>query len=229
MSAAVKLAVFDVDGSLVDSQAHIYAAVCAAFDASGLAIPQREAVHQIIGLSLPTAIACLAPGLSNAALEDVLTLYKDAYVGMREADGDGSSPLFPGAREMLMSLAARDDLLLAVATGKSRRGLDHVLQMHGLTALFDNTQVADLHPSKPHPAMLETACYAADCAAADTVMIGDTVFDLEMGLAAGTKTIAVTWGYHSADALRACGPDAVVDTMAELEQAVLRILAGTDV
>lgn len=204
----MKLAVFDVDGTLVDSQAHIMGAMRHAFTVVGLECPSREAVLGIVGLSLDHAMARLAPGADVHAL---VAAYKDSFATMRPKQ---TSPLYPGALAALETLVAREDLLLGIATGKSRRGLDHVMRAHGLAGYFVTMQVADDHPSKPSPSMLLTAMTEAGVDPADTVMIGDTTFDMEMGRAAGVRTVAVGWGYHPLSALT--GADAQIDDFGAL-------------
>jgi phosphoglycolate phosphatase len=214
--AGPRLAVFDVDGTLVDSLGHIHAAMSAAFAAMGRQPPPRPAVEGVIGLSLPIAIAEVDGDLHGADLDRAVVLYKDAFATLADAGGPATAPLYPGVLPMLDRLAATDGLLLAVATGKSRRGLNRILDMHGLHGRFVTLQVADDHPSKPHPAMLLTAADAVGCATADCVMIGDTVFDLQMAKAAGMPALAVTWGYHRADRLRAERPAAMAEAVADL-------------
>lgn len=196
----MRLVVFDVDGTLVDSQAHILAAMVQAFDGLGLASPDRAAVLDIVGLSLPQAMARLVPALDVAAQERLVAGYKDAYSGMR---AQSLSPLYPGAQEMLEQLARDDTVLLGIATGKSRRGLVHLMAAHGWEGRFVTLQVADDHPSKPHPSMLQACLRETGVAADRAVMVGDTVYDMEMAQAAGMRGIGVGWGYHSADRLGA--------------------------
>lgn len=204
-----RLVVFDVDGTLVDSQAHILGAMALAYEGQGLAMPPREAVLAIVGLSLPQAFSRLAPDADAALLEALVAGYKGAFGTLRAGD---LSPLYPGAREALVGLRARGDVVLGVATGKSRRGLDHVLAGHGLQGWFDTTQVADDHPSKPHPSMLHATLRETGLPGHGAVMIGDTTYDIEMGRAAGFLTLGVSWGYHPPAQLHRAGADRVVDS-----------------
>lgn len=214
---AARLAVFDVDGTLVDSQGHITAAMAAAFSAIGAPAPSRADVLGIVGLSLPVAVATLAPGI---AAEDRLRLveaYKDHFADLRR---QGATPVFPGAAALLARLATRDDLLLGIATGKSRRGLMHLLEETGWHGHFVTLQVADDHPSKPDPSMLRAALAETGVAPAAAMMIGDTEYDIAMGRAAGVGTIAVRWGYHAVDRLEAAGPGRIVADIAALGAAL---------
>ena len=204
MSGPLRLIIFDVDGTLVDSQGDIVASMHHAFDELGAPVPAQAAIVGIIGLSLDVAMARLAPELDSAAHAALVDGYKRSYMSLRaQAGAAQSSPLFPGTRQMLEMLGARRDLLLGVATGKSRRGLDKLLEGHGLQKIFVTQQVADFHPSKPHPAMLHAALEETGISARDAVMIGDTTFDMDMARAASIATIGVEWGYHPSVHLRA--------------------------
>ena len=199
MTTETRLVVFDVDGTLVDSQGLIVASMLDAFEAEAIAPPARSQILGIVGLSLPVAIARLAP---QADIARMVQTYKDSYVTRRAAEGSAeSSPLFPGTRAMLDRLHAAPGISLGIATGKSRRGLDLLLEAHDLAPLFVTQQVADFHPSKPHPAMLHAALDEAGVGTDQAVMIGDTTFDMEMAQAANMPFIGVSWGYHPADCL----------------------------
>lgn len=199
----LRLVIFDVDGTLVDSQADILASMRAAFASAGLEAPARAEILSIVGLSLPLAIAELAPGIAPATRDSMVEAYKASYMGLRIEKGTPqSSPLYPNTREVLEALHAQPETLLGIATGKSRRGLDKLLDGHEMRRLFVTQQCADDHPSKPHPAMIEAALSETAMPAHRAVMLGDTSFDMQMARAAGVTAIGVTWGYHDAARLR---------------------------
>lgn len=214
----MKLAIFDMDGTLIDSQAHITTAMAGAFGALNIATPPRETVLSVVGLSLPQAMFRLAPEADEITRDRLVEAYKDSFAGQR---AQSASPLYDGAESLLKSLKAETPMTLAIATGKSRRGLNHVLSAHGIAQHFDSTQVADDHPSKPHPSMIEAILLETAHEAGQAVMIGDTTYDIDMGRAAGVRTIGVTWGYHPRSALEQSGADVIVETMAALKAILL--------
>ncbi|MEM6390850.1 MAG: HAD-IA family hydrolase [Pseudomonadota bacterium] len=218
---SARLVIFDVDGTLIDSQAHIMSGVTSAFGALGLAMPAREEIRQGIGLSLPQFFWRLVPDSTPQTREKLVEAYKDSFVSLRQSDGaDALSPLFPGVADLLTDLTEAPDVTLGVATGKSRRGLRHVLALHGLEGTFASEQVADDHPSKPHPSMILQALAETDHAAEQAVMVGDTSYDIEMAQAAGVASIGVSWGYHSAEVLAAAGAGQIVETVRDLHAAL---------
>ena len=212
MPAPTRLAVFDCDGTLVDSQANICRAMAAAFDRNALPAPPVAAVRRIVGLSLVEAVEALAP---DADHRRIAADYKTIFRQLREDGGLDDEPLFDGIAETIARLAA-DGWALGVATGKSDRGLAHVLDRHGLAGRFVTLQTADRHPSKPDPAMLLAAMAEAGAAAADTAMIGDTSFDMAMARAGGARAVGVAWGYHDVPELIAGGADVVATDAREL-------------
>ncbi|MCT4556555.1 MAG: HAD-IA family hydrolase [Pelagimonas sp.] len=217
----LKLVVFDVDGTLVDSQGDILTSMARAFEQVGVPVPTRESVLGIVGLSLPQAMAKLVPDLPPDTQAALVEAYKHAYAALR---AEGVPPvLYPGIADLLARLAQQDELLLGVATGKSRRGLTALLNALDLPH-FVTTQVADDHPSKPHPSMLMTALAETGVEAADAVMIGDTTYDMDMARAAGMASIGVSWGYHPKTALS--GASVIVDTATQLEEAITMALGG---
>ena len=209
-----RLAIFDCDGTLVDGQAAVCEAMEAAFLVAGLPAPDRQQVRRIVGLSLPQAIRLLAPDQPEAQRGRIDAAYRQAFRAARES-GALAEPLYAGIAELIAALADAG-WTLAVATGKSRRGLDHCLAQHGLTARFASLQTADDHPSKPHPAMIAAALAETGVDRADAVMIGDTVFDIDMAAAAGVRAIGVAWGYHTVQELHGAGAAAVAASPAQL-------------
>lgn len=214
----LRLALFDCDGTLVDSQADICAAMDLAFSAAGLVAPDRQRTRRVVGLSLHEAMRQLHP---DGAHDDHALLadhYRAAFRA-RRLRGAVAEPLYDGIAPLIRDLD-QAGWLLGVATGKSDRGLAHCLHTHGLTGHFVTLQTADRHPSKPHPAMIEAALAATGVDRAATVMIGDTAFDMEMARAADVRAIGVSWGYHETEELMASGADVVVHTMDELRAAL---------
>ena len=215
------LVVFDVDGTLVDSQHHILDAMRFAFGEAGLPMPERETALAVVGLSLPVAMARLAPDLAAEEVEALVAHYRASFMERRRGV-DGVPPLYPGARAALERLAA-PGTLIGVATGKARRGLDHILAGHGLAHFVATAQTADDHPSKPHPSMLLATLAATGVAADRADMVGDTEFDVAMGRAAGMATIGVAWGYHPRARLAAAGADAIIESFDALDPALARL------
>jgi len=211
---SVRLAVFDCDGTLVDGQASICEAMDSGFAAAGLPAPDHHDVRRIVGLSLPQAIRLLAPDAAQADQAQVVEGYKQAFRDSR-SQGRLQEPLFAGMAELIADLR-RDGWLLAVATGKSDRGLQSCLAAHGICDHFVSLQTADRHPSKPHPAMLHAAMADALARPEDTVMIGDTSFDMDMARAGNVRAIGVDWGYHTVAELRTAGAVAVATSARHL-------------
>ncbi len=194
----MKLVIFDCDGTLVDSQHGIVASMVDAFGSEGLAAPMRTSILGVVGLSLEIAVARLMPADTDLARVDRMAeAYKEAFRA-RRLRKDHAEPLYEGMRETVEALAARGDVLLGIATGKSRRGLHAVLEREGLAQHFSTLQTADTNPSKPHPGMILTAMDETSVGPDDTVMIGDTSFDIEMALSAEVLPVGVGWGYHPA-------------------------------
>ncbi len=204
-----RLAIFDCDGTLVDSGATIYAALAESLRQNGLEVPPPEVARRIIGLSLTEAMAALLPEASAEQHVQLAEDYKHAFWNLRAA-GRVEEPLFDGVLELLDALE-RDGWLLAVATGKSDRGLKHCLEQHDIHARFMSLQTADRHPSKPHPSMVQQAIADAGATPETTFVVGDTSFDMAMAAAAGAAPIGAAWGYHEADELVEAGAVAVAE------------------
>ena len=209
-----RLIVFDCDGTLVDSQPLIIDAMRTTLRAHGLSPPADDAVRHIVGLSLAEAIGELVPGIGAADRAALVDGYRQTFQAMRR-QALFHEPLFPGARATLHALERRGHLL-AVATGKSDRGIATVLQHHALDHLFVSLQTADRHPSKPHPAMLEAAMRETGSAPHETIMVGDTSYDMQMARAAQVRAIGVGWGYHAVAALELAGAATIVERFEQL-------------
>jgi phosphoglycolate phosphatase len=209
-----RLAIFDCDGTLVDSGAPIYAALSASLEQNGFAVPTPAVSRRVIGLSLVEAMAALLPDASPQLHRLLAEDYKRAFMALRAA-GDVEEPLFDGVLELLDALED-DGWLLAVATGKSERGLRHCLEQHGIHARFVSLQTADRHPSKPHRSMVDQAIADASAATETTIVVGDTSFDMAMAANAGAAGIGAGWGYHDAEDLIAAGAVAVAEQPLEV-------------
>jgi phosphoglycolate phosphatase len=216
----LRLVIFDVDGTLVDSQNMIVAAQREAFAACGLEPPSRARSLSIVGLSLAEAFTALVG--ADGPIEALAEAYKAAF-GRLRADPACEEPLFPGAEALIARLAARSDIMLGIATGKSRRGVAHILETHGWTDVFATVQTADDAPSKPDPTMLRQALADTGIQADSAVMIGDTSFDMGMAKAARLHAVGVSWGYHPVAALREAGADTIIDSF----EAFDTVLAST--
>lgn len=217
MSSPIRLILFDVDGTLVDSQNHIVAAMESACLAVDVAAPSRAQILGIVGLSLPEAVLKLMPAASAPLREKMVEEYKAGFMRQREELGHAAaSPLYAGALETLTALHSVDENLLGVATGKSRRGLDSILGAYDLGRMFVTQQVADDHPSKPNPSMIRRALQETGVEPENTVMIGDTSFDMEMARSAGVRGIGVNWGYHPESDLTEAGASVILNSFGAL-------------
>jgi phosphoglycolate phosphatase len=218
------LAVFDVDGTLVDSRESIHETMVLAFEGMGLSPPPYEATRRIVGLNLAEALDELAPGLDAAGRQQLVEGYRAAFQALHR-DPAYVQPLYDGAAETLSRLRAQG-WAVAMATGKSRRGVETIVRMHGWADLFDSTHCADDGPGKPDPAMLVECMRVLGAGRAQTVMIGDTTHDVRMAKAAGVHALGVTWGFHTAEEVAAAGADEVVATWAALNAALDRFAAA---
>ena len=220
-ATGIKLAVFDCDGTLVDSQHSIIASMNAAFDAHDVPRVSRDAIRRVVGLPLLDAVAYLIPDAPQDLIEGVRAEYGKAWHHIRETEGL-DEPLFPGVRAVLDNLEA-DGWLLGVATGKSRRGLDGTLEKHDILGRFATLQTADRARGKPHPDMLYQAMNETGAAPEETVMIGDTTFDMDMARNAAVMAIGVTWGYHEVEELQATGAREIIGAFDELPGVLAKV------
>lgn len=220
----MNLVVFDCDGTLADSQHAIVHAMVETFAAEGLVAPRRVPVLDVVGLSLAEAMTRLLPDAGGELIVRLTRRYREVAAAMRRRPEHGE-PLFPGARSALSRLASRGGLVLGLATGRSRSGVDRLLDAEGLASVFATIQTSDTHPSKPNPAMLEQAMADVGAGPAQTVMVGDSTYDMEMARSAGVAAIGVAWGYHPPSALVAAGALTIVGDFDALEPALDRLLS----
>ncbi|MEW5421898.1 HAD-IA family hydrolase [Amorphus sp. 3PC139-8] len=221
-ASSLRLVLFDCDGTLVDSQHIIVEAMTRAFASHGFAPPPRTAILGIIGLSLPQAVGQLVGPERAEATLDVVAAYKDSFRDLRSA-ASHNEPLFPGIADLIADLQRDERTLIGMVTGKSRRGVDVILDRFDFRGRFVTIQTADDAPSKPDPTMVERALGETGAPRTSTVVIGDTTFDMQMAKAAGTAAIGVSWGYHPTDKLAPAGADRVVASVAELPDAIAEL------
>ncbi len=223
----MNLVIFDCDGTLVDSQNAICAAMTSAFTALALPVPSRPEVLGVVGLSLPQAFAVLAGGHSASVQAKLAELYRSDFPSKRDPSV-AHDPLFAGIGEAVATLAGRRDVVLGIATGKSRRGVARLLAREGWDGHFLTIQTADDHPSKPHPSMILRAMREADAAPSATLMVGDTTYDIEMACNAEVGALGVAWGYHAPERLRLAGAHAVAERGEDLVAAIDARLAAQE-
>lgn len=221
MTLAPKLIVFDCDGTLADSKHLIVEAMRLTFTGAGLPIPDRAAIARTIGLSIPEALELLTPRQYPEVRNELARSYREWCMTLRRQPNAGE-PMFQGAASLLFKLAAKENVLLGIATGKSERGAMRFIEQNALHGIFATVQTSDRAPSKPHPAMLLQAMEETGAAPEATVMIGDTAYDMIMAASANVAGIGVSWGYHSAADLRKSGARAIVSSFAALDA----LLAG---
>jgi len=217
------LAVFDIDGTLVDSRLSIHEASCEAARVMGLPEPDYERVRQGVGLSLTEAMRRLEPDLGEADLVRFVQAFQASF--RRLYDSGHVEPLYDGAMEHLHRLKA-DGWRLALATGQNRRGVARNLARDGWADLFLSSHCAEDGPGKPDPAMLRAAMSACDASPEMTVMIGDTAHDATMAVNAGVAPIGVAWGFHTHEEQRAAGVLHVASDFTDLEAALARFASS---
>lgn len=206
-----KLVIFDWDGTLIDSAQRIVTCMQMAMEESGLPVLGDEPIRQIIGLGLPEAFQQLYPGLPLAAMERMREGYSQHFI----ADRVPPSAMFPGVEHTLMQLQ-KQGLQLAVATGKSRRGLNRAFHEDNWGRFFVASRCADETRSKPHPQMLHELLEETGVEPAQALMVGDTVYDMEMAQRAGVDRVAVSYGVHTLERLDAFAPVLRVHQMIQL-------------
>jgi len=221
----MRLVIFDLDGTLIDSEALIVETITEAFKAVNEPVPDERAIRSISGITARDAMAMLAPTADQARVDVITESYRNHY---RSGAGTAREPLFKGALEALDQLQKDTDTILAVATGKGFSSAVTLLERHGILARFNSVQTPTHNAGKPDPQMLETAMNKAGVGRGRTVMVGDTVHDMRMARAGGVKAIGVAWGYHEIDDLRAAGADVVIERFDQLVSAVDDLLRAAD-
>jgi phosphoglycolate phosphatase len=206
-----RLIIFDCDGTLVDSQNAICAAMEHAFTTLELPAPSRREMLGVVGLSLPQVFGALAGEQSQSVQDELIRLYRADFPSKRQGM-QLHDPLFAGICEAVAMLAGRDDVVLGMATGKSRRGVARILEREGWVGHFLTIQTADDHPSKPHPSMILRAMAETGVERSFTVMVGDTTYDMEMARNAEVGAVGVAWGYHEPERLSLAGARAIAAT-----------------
>ena len=226
MSEPLRLAVFDLDGTLVDSRANIIRAVEEVARILKVDCPHVSVIPRVIGLSLDVALARLFPDVDPDVHKELEDEYRRTFVKMRTLPGY-DEPLFAGAAAVLTQLVS-EGFLLGIATDKARRGVNHVLDRHGLHDHFVTIQTVDTCQGKPHPDMVLKAMAETGTDPVNTVMIGDTTFDIEMARAAKARALGVAWGNHPVAELAAAGAHRVVDRVDDLAHAIHALTRGAD-
>ncbi|MEQ1405729.1 HAD-IA family hydrolase [Neorhizobium sp. Rsf11] len=212
----MRLVLFDCDGTLVDSAGLIHETMRRTFAQFGKPEPKVADTKSIIGLTLDIAIARMQ-GKQHADQEDVdMTAYYKSLFSVVRQDLNFKEPLFPGIRELIDEIGPRENLLIGAVTGKSRRGLNLVMETHGFDRYFVVGRTADDCPSKPHPAMVTECCDETGIRPEETLVIGDAIYDMQMAKAAGAKAVGVSWGYASVGELKEAGADAVIHHPSEI-------------
>ncbi|MCA8904949.1 MAG: HAD-IA family hydrolase [Hyphomonas sp.] len=215
----LRLAIWDMDGTIVDSRDTIQRAMTRAFEANDLAPPAYDATRRIVGLGLHESCRILAPDdISPEHLDALVESYRTSFRTLR-TEPDFHEPLYDGAVHALEELR-NNDWLIGMATGKSRAGIRSLFDTHELEHFFDTIWCADDGPGKPHPFMVEMAMDSLGVEPGSAVMIGDAIHDIAMGRAAGVRTLGVSWGFGAAHELEAAGADEIHHDFGSLRESL---------
>lgn len=216
----MKLILFDCDGTLVDSANIIHLCMSAAFQKHGFDAPMPQDTRSIIGLSLHHAMDQLLTVQNYPKLDQMVQDYKDHFFHIRTQD-NLLEPLYDGIKELIVELSSHDEFILGIVTGKSKRGVESILNGHQLRSHFLPIRTADDCPSKPHPAMVLECCDEVGIEPQASYVIGDATFDMDMARSAGATPIGVDWGYHTVDQLKASGANHILNKPLELFEIIL--------
>jgi phosphoglycolate phosphatase len=216
--SGLRLVIFDLDGTLVDSADVIVQLMEETFSGRGLTVPSARDIRRTVGLSLEVAMVRLGSG--DAEEGRMLANDFRMFAGRQHQRGMADHRLYPGAKQAIERIGTPDATLLGIATGKELAGLKRVLESHDLGPNFTTLQTPDTNPSKPHPGMVLSAMSETGAHEGATVMVGDTSFDMEAAVAAGARCIGVSWGYHSRGALKKAGAASVIDRFDQLDEAI---------
>ena len=219
----MRLVIFDADGTLVDSEAIIHKAMQLTFDQFGLPHPTHDQVLSAIGLTLNLVFAKLLARPVDDEIESMCSFYKSTSYEMAK-DPANHAVMYEGISEVLNKLSQEPETLLGIATGKSSRGLNSMINIHNLSDKLIAWRSADDCPSKPHPAMILEICDIAGISPQQTVMVGDASFDMEMAVNAGAKALGVSWGYQPVSTLNKTGADMIVDNPSQIPDAIDALL-----
>ena len=220
----LQLAVFDLDGTLIDSAGSIVAGVLACWEACGFPMPEAETVRRIIGLPWEESVVMLLPGAGDAEFARIRSYHEEVAQGLRTRP-PRSEVVFPGAVEALDTLEA-DGFLLSIITSRATRRLHEVLEAQGLAGRFVALKTTDHGPGKPAPHLMLQTLAETGVDKDDAVMVGDTVYDIQMACAAGTEAVGVSWGVHETAELHDAGAGHVIDAFHELPPLVRRLIGG---
>ncbi len=223
-SNRLRLAVFDVDGTLIDSAGSIVAGVLACWEACGFPVPEAETVRRIIGLPWEESVITLLPGAGAKEFARIRSYHDEVARGLRSRP-PRSEIVFPGAVEALDALEAAG-CILSIITSRPTGRLQELLEKEGLAGRFVALKTTDHGPGKPAPHLMLQTLAETGVDKDDAVMVGDTVFDVQMARAAGTEAVGVSWGVHEAEELRDAGAGHVIDAFHELPPLVRRLIGG---
>jgi phosphoglycolate phosphatase len=221
---SLRFAVFDVDGTLIDSAASIVSGVQACWSACGFADPDPASIRRTIGLPWEQGVRALLPGCGEAEFAAIRAYYDDVARGARTRPPLNEA-LFPGTLEALQEIADRG-AILGIVTSRNSRRLTQLLETHGLAQHFVCVKTVDHGPGKPDPFLLLQAMSDVGAKRERTVMVGDTTYDIHMAGNAGTAGIGVAWGVHEADELKAAGARHVAQAFHEVPSIVHDLIGG---